>query len=223
METGRSGGEVNIGIFGGTFDPIHYGHLRIAEEVRNLFNLEKILFIPSADPPHKDASFVTSARCRIDMVKLAIKDHPTFDVSDMECRRGGKSYSIETIHYLRDQFKKASFLCFILGSDAFIDITTWKDCNDLFGLTNFVVITRPGYKVDGLKGVLPNGLLAQFDYEPHQESYMHKSGYRVCFRKCSLIDISSTRIRELVKKGESIKYLVPKEVEGYIDREGLYR
>ncbi len=220
---GRSVAEVNIGIFGGTFDPIHYGHLRTAEEVRNLFKLEKVLFIPSADPPHKDSSSVTSASYRLEMVKFAVGDHPPFDASDMECRRGGKSYSIETLHSLREQLGKPSFLFFILGSDAFVDLSTWKDWEDLFGLTNFVVIARPGYPVDGLQGALPDELLDQFDYKPHQRRFIHKSGCAIYFRKCSLIDISSTRIREMVKMGKSIKYLLPKEVEDYINREGLYR
>jgi nicotinate-nucleotide adenylyltransferase len=223
MGMGKSGTEVNIGIFGGTFDPIHYGHLRTAEEVRNLFHLEKVLFIPSADPPHKDASSVTSASCRLEMVRSAVGDHPPFHASDLECRMGGKSYSIETLHLLRDRFGNAPFLFFILGSDAFIDIPTWKDWEDLFGLTNFVVIARPGYPVDGLQGILPNGLLDKFDYEPQHQKFTHRSGYGVYFRRCSLIDISSTRIREMVKRGESIKYFLPKEVENYIDREGLYR
>ncbi len=222
MGMGKSGTEVNIGIFGGTFDPIHYGHLRTAEEVRNLFRLEKVLFIPSADPPHKDTSSVTSASYRLEMVTFAIGDHPFFDASDIECKRGGKSYSIETLHSLRDRFGKTSLLFFILGSDAFVDLSTWKDWEDLFGLTNFVVIARPGYPVNHLHEVLPNGLLDQFHYEPHQDRFTHRSGYAVYFRKCSLIDISSTRIREMVKKGESIKYLLPKEVENYIDQKGLY-
>jgi len=222
MEMDRSASDGSIGIFGGTFDPIHYGHLRSAEEVRVIFDLHKVIFIPASDPPHKEASLVTEARYRLEMVRIAISDNPFFDCSDLEVRRGGKSYSIETLQSLRNFYGEGILLFFILGSDAFAEITTWKSFEDVFALTSFIVLERPGTVVFDLERILPEGLYRKFFWDEKKAGFIHLSGCGVYFRRCSPMDISSTKIRDMVRRKESIKYLLPKEVEEYIYREGLY-
>ncbi len=210
--------EKKIGLFGGTFNPIHLGHLRGAEEIREAFQLHEVIFIPAALPPHKTAERITEAQHRLEMVKLAIHKNSHFTTSDIELKRPGKSYSIETIRYFRERFQ--SSLYFILGRDAFVDIETWKDFQNLFSLCNFIVMTRPGIQKGPL---LPEALMPAFRYDQGASAWMHVSGNTIFFKEINFLDISSTKIRELVEKGESVKYLIPPEVEAYIENHGLYQ
>src|SRR3989339_2139610 len=130
---------MRIAIMGGTFNTIHFGHLRIAEEVRETFGLDKALFIPTYQPPHKDDDSLISPEHRLLMVRLATKDNPFFETSDIEIKRGGRSYSIVTLKELHEKFPKTDF-SFIVGTDSFNDITTWCKYEELFKLTNFIVI-----------------------------------------------------------------------------------
>jgi nicotinate-nucleotide adenylyltransferase len=222
MEMAKSAPEGKIGIFGGTFDPIHYGHLRSAEEVRGLFELQKVIFIPAAYPPHKDEKKVTEPIHRLEMVRIAISDNPFFDLSDIEFRRDGKSYSIETIKLLINKYGEGVPLFFILGSDAFAEIDTWKSFEEVLSITNFIVIERPGIKEFNLEGLLPEHVYRKFRWDKNREAFIHESGCGVYFRRCTQMDISSTKIREIVRRKGSIKYLLPKSVEEYIYREDLY-
>lgn len=211
-------GQTRIGLFGGTFNPIHYGHLRGAEEIRETFGLREVIFIPAALPPHKMTERIIEAHHRLEMVKLATQKHPKFSTSDVELKRPGKSYSIDTIRYFRETFKDS--LYFILGRDAFVDIDTWKDFRTLFSLCNFIIMIRPGLKQ---AFPLPGTLAADFRYDQGTSGWVHVSGNMIFFKEINFLDISSTKVRELVEKGESIKYLVPPEVEVYIEKQGLYQ
>lgn len=222
MEMARYASEGKIGIFGGTFDPIHYGHLRSAEEARVIFGLERVIFIPSAYPPHKETSRVTEPRHRLEMVRIAISGNPFFDISDLELKRSGKSYSIETLRLLLKIYGERTLLFFILGSDAFAEITTWKSFEDIFCLTSFIVIERPGMTGYTMEGVLPQSICRKFTWDRIREGFIHPSGTGIYFRRCTQMDISSTKIRDMVKRGESITYLLPEKVEEYIYREELY-
>jgi nicotinate-nucleotide adenylyltransferase len=210
-----------IGLFGGTFNPIHLGHLRGGEEIREAFGLQEVIFIPAAIPPHKVTEKVIEARHRLEMVKLAIVTNPHFSISSVELERPGNSYSIDTLQYFRERDEDAFF--FILGRDAFVEIETWKDFQRLFSLSNFVVMTRPGFGKAPLPAQLPEALMSVFQYDQEVKAWTHTSGHTLYFKEITLLDISSTKVRELVEKGESVKYLIPNEVEAYINQHGLYR
>ena len=219
-EGGRDKGSLRgVGLFGGTFNPVHIGHLRGAEEIRNSFGLEKVLFIPAAVPPHKRAEGLMDARHRLRMVELATASNPHFAASDIELSRRGKSFSVDTIRYFLNRENRPLF--FILGQDAFEEIETWKEYALLFALCNFIVTVRSGVSRKA-SGALPAGLSAAFRYEAEAQVWIHQSGHTLRFQEISNLDISSTVVRRLVAEGGSAKYLVPSEVEGYIVQHGLY-
>jgi len=210
-----------VGLFGGTFNPIHLGHLRGAEEIREAFHLKEVIFVPSSIPPHKTIEEVIEARHRLQMVRLAISGNPYFSVSELEISRPGKSYSIETIRYFRERNQDAFF--FILGSDAFVEIETWKEFQNLFSLCHFIVMTRPGSQKDAPSLLLPQALIPNFRYASKEKVWVHISGYVLYFKEISFLDISSTKVRELIQKGKSVRYLIPPGVEAYTQEHGLYR
>lgn len=210
-----------IGLFGGTFNPIHIGHLRGAEEIREAFSLEKVVFVPAATPPHKDAEKIVDPDHRLKMVRLGTRTNPAFSTSEIELRRPGKSYSIDTIRYF--QRNQGTSLFFILGRDAFGEIETWKDYEQLFFLCNFIVMARPGFEETSSSAPLPPRLTSVFRYSPEGGSWIHVSGHTLHFRAITFLDISSTRVRELIGRKESVRYLLPREVETYIRRHGLYQ
>lgn len=210
-----------IGLFGGTFNPIHLGHLRGVEEIREAFRLDEIIFIPSAIPPHKAMEEIIDAKHRLEMVRLAIASNPYFSISDIELSRPGKSYSIDTIRHFREGCTDALF--FILGGDAFVEIETWKDFQNLFTLCHFIVMARPGFQKTPVASQLPGSLTPAFQYDLETKVWVHLSGYHLYFKEISFLDISSTKVRELIERGESVRYLIPPETEAYIHKHGLYR
>ena len=213
---------MKIGLFGGTFDPIHWGHLRSAEEVSETFRLDRVYFIPASIPPHKRGQTTTPARDRLQMVRLAVARNPRFAVSTVELARPGLSYSIDTVRGFAEKMRQGDSLYFIIGLDAFREIATWKDFKDLFTLSNFIVTSRPGSKEnDPLKGT---GVAVKklFCYDFKKQNYRHQSGTRVYFIELTDIAISASEIRALVRQGKSIRYLGPSSVERYIKRRGLY-
>jgi nicotinate-nucleotide adenylyltransferase len=210
-------GERKIGLFGGTFNPIHLGHLRGAEEIREAFGLQEVIFIPAALPPHKMTEEIIQAHHRLEMVKRATRKNSQFSASDVELKRKGKSYSIDTIRYFREKFKDS--LYFILGRDAFVEIETWKDFQNLFSLCNFIIMVRPG---SIQASPIPGALASAFRYDQGISGWVHDSGNVVFCKEINFLEISSTKVRELVEKRGSIKYLVPLEVEAYIEKHGLY-
>jgi len=179
------------------------------------------MFIPAALPPHKRSKEVIEAGHRLEMVKLATKTQPVFSVSEVELERSGKSYSVDTIRYFRERHGDSLF--FILGRDAFDEIETWKNYPDLFTLAHFIVMVKPGFKKTRSASHLPRALTPMFRFDPRAGTWIHRSRHTLRFQEITFLDISSTKIREYVKKGRSITYLVPSEVETYIEQQRLYR
>ena len=211
------------GLLGGTFDPIHIGHLRCAEEILEIFDLNRIMFIPASRPPHKIDGEITSFYHREQMVRLAIENNPSFSFSDAENRKEGKSYSVETVEFILKKYLQNLELYFIIGQDAFHAITTWKDWEKLLQLCNFVVMTRPGYENKGLAGILPPEFSSRFHYEARENGFRGPTGYMIYFREVTFLDISSSRIRQRVRDGKSVTYLTTDPVRHYIINKGLYR
>lgn len=224
MAQGKSAPEPpsRLGLFGGTFNPIHYGHLRAAEEVAEALNLSRLWFIPAAEPPHKAPQEITPFAVRLTMTRLAVGEHPLIAVSDIEGQRPGKSYSIETVRCLRERFGPAWELYFILGLDAILEIQTWKEYRELFTLCHFVVLDRPGYDAKLLGDLLCREVHPQCRPLEGAAGFQHPSGYKVFFQAITLMDISATGIRGLVRQGRSIRYLLPEAVRGYIIDNKLY-
>lgn len=214
---------MKIGLFGGTFDPIHWGHLRNAEEVREAFSLDRLLFIPAGTPPHKKRGAAASAWDRLEMVRLAIAKNPGFALSTVELSRAGKSYSIDTVRDFAKSRGTKDSLYFILGLDAFLDIGSWKGFEEIFRLCHCVITSRPGSGNSLSLGCMPVAARKLFCYDRKQKIFRHKSGTKLFFFKLTDIAISASDIRNRVKKGKSIRYLVPLEVESYIKKRGLYR
>lgn len=213
---------MRVGILGGSFNPVHFGHLRVAEEVREALRLDRVLFIPAALPPHKVGHRLAPPEHRLAMVRLAIRGNAAFAVSTIELERQGRSYSVETLRALRGQHPDWH-LHFIVGLDAFAEIGTWKDYRELFALADFVVISRPGFALRPLRSLLPVAARKDFWYAPDRLTLHHRSGHTVAFQAVTGLDISATAIRSRVGQGKSIRYLVPAAVERYIAAHQLYR
>ncbi len=213
---------MKIGLFGGTFDPIHWGHLRSAEEVREAFSLDRILFIPASRPPLKKKQPGASAQDRLEMVRLATAKNSRFEVSNVELGRPGKSYSIDTIRHFVGKGTKDSYY-FILGFDAFRQIGSWKDFKEIFPLCHLIVTSRPGSGDSLSLHDMPVAVKRLFCYTKFEHAYKHTSGTYLFFLKITDISISASEIRNRLREGKSIRYLVPSEVESYIERKGLYR
>jgi len=211
-----------IGVMGGTFNPIHIGHLRSAEEVREAFDLDRVIFIPSADPPHKGKKGIIDIHDRLELVTEAVRENPFFIASDIEARRDGKSYTVDTLREIRSRLDDGGELFFILGLDAFLEIETWYHYRDLFDLSHFVVTDRPTSESHNPPLVLPETLAALFE-NVDGRTLLHPSGNRVYYHNISALDISATEIRRLVGEGFSIRYLVPERVYDTITQKGYYR
>ena len=213
---------MRLGIFGGTFDPIHIAHLRCAEEAREQLRLDRVLFIPAAEPPHKRHQPVAPAMHRLAMVRLAIAGHRAFRVSTVELDRPGRSYSVDTLRILRKRLGSGNRFVFLLGLDAFREIQTWKEHRTLFTLADFGVFSRPPLRVTALRALLPVATRQEFCYGRDRETLRHASGSRVQFLRLTALEISASAIRERVRRGHSIRYLVTPPVERYIARHRLY-
>jgi len=211
-----------LGILGGTFDPIHLGHLRTAVEIGQEMDLEKVYLVPSASPPHKTVEPVTPFQHRLAMARLALGDSSFLEVLDLEGKRPGLSYSIETLKEVHNTFSPEPELYFILGADAFQEIRTWKEYRHLFDYSHFVIIQRPGSQPDKIDLLLTNaGLDIRKTKRP--DVFTAPSGKTLTFMAPTRMDISSTGIRESIKNGKSIRFLVPDQVRKYIVTKGLYR
>jgi nicotinate-nucleotide adenylyltransferase len=213
-----------VGLFGGTFDPIHCGHIRAAEEVLKRFSLDKVLFIPSFIPPHKERTGIAPAGDRLRMVELACREEPRFAASSIEVDAGEKSYSIITLEKVRRIYPGA-WTFFVLGVDAFLEIKTWRDHERVLEECLFIVMTRPGYRLEQADR-LPGGPRVE---KVHHVSESEKIGddlfraRRIFFLPIPALDISSTEVRRRIERGETIKGLVPEAVGDYIRSHHLYR
>ncbi len=213
---------MHIGIFGGTFNPVHYGHLFVADMARDAFSMDRVLFVPSSLPPHKNTVPVANAEDRLKMVGIAIEDNPDYDVLDVEIKRKGRSYSIETLRYLKDRYGTQTDISFILGWDSFKDIVTWKDYKELFTLSNFVVVSRSGHNEMSIHECLPVEVSRDFCYDDKKKLYMHTSNHFIVYLDTPLIEISSTMIRERLAQGRTVRYFMPRGVGEYITRHSIY-
>jgi nicotinate-nucleotide adenylyltransferase len=210
------------GLYGGTFNPIHFGHLRAAEEIYERFGMKEVVFIPSANPPHKDSRDAINPNHRLKMVGLGITGNDHFSVSDLEYHRQGKSYSIDTVRELR-RLRPDETLAFILGLDAFLEIHTWHKYEEIFGECDFIVTTRPGAARVSCQQAIPEAVARVLKRKGPAREWIHPSGHRVVFTEVTDMAISATTIRTLVREGKSVRYLLPIRVNEYIQDHGLYK
>ncbi len=196
-----------LGIMGGTFDPIHFGHLVGAEMARSKFKLNKVLFIPSGTPPHKDRSDITDAGLRYEMIERAIQDNPAFGISPLELERKGPSYTVDTLRALRGIWPNHE-LYFITGSDVLREIFSWREVEEILMMTEFIGAARPGFDASDF-------LLKVQQEHPETQGKIH-------YMEVPALAISSTDIRSRVKRGYPIRYLLPEPVRLFIQEHGLY-
>ncbi len=211
MKREKEQGNGNIGIMGGTFDPIHLGHLLAAEEAREKYQLERVIFVPSGNPPHKEEECLSHWEHRYMMTVIATINNRYFSVSRIELEAAPYSvnYTVDTVGKIRDIYGEERKLFFITGADAILDLTTWKGYEDLLGMCEFIAVTRPGYSLTRLRAIFDSehfGLLS-----------------RIMILTIPGLAISSTEIRERVHQGKTIKYLTTSGVEQYILKNNLYR
>jgi nicotinate-nucleotide adenylyltransferase len=212
---------MRIGLFGGSFNPIHFGHLRAAEEDREATRLDLVYFIPAASPPHKPEEGLAPADRRLQMVRLATKGNRHFMVSDIEVRRSGRSFTIDTVRYFQSSMKGLPDLNLIMGWDQFADLETWKECDELTRLCSIIVHTR---LIDGQEGppMVSLAALKRFGYTKQDDHYVHPSGHTLSFVSTTFFPISATLIRRKIAARESIRYLLPADVADYIQQHALY-
>ncbi len=189
---------MRIGILGGTFNPIHIGHLILAEEALSKLKLDKVILVPTYMPPHKSVEGSVRPKDRLKMVEIAIEDNGSFEVSTFELDSRKKSYSIDTLKELRRLYGEGAQLFFITGSDLLKDLFSWKNVNDIFKISKFIVANRPGYPVKDVPEEVENVVITP-------------------------IEVSSEDIRKRIREGRSIRYLVPEKVRQYILKRGLYK
>ena len=216
-------GTKRIGLFGGTFDPVHHGHLRAGEEIRQALALSWVEFLPAGIPPHKTEQPFTDVSHRIAMLRRAVEGNPYFRVSEVEASREGVSYLVETLQTYRDHYPADVSLYFIMGMDSFQEIATWHRYADLFSLSHFVIITRPGYERPSLSAVVSEDVAASFvPCQRETECLQHESGHRIHFQETSRLDISASKLRAWIREDQSVRYLIPERVWDYIREHGLY-
>jgi nicotinate-nucleotide adenylyltransferase len=221
---------MRIGLFGGTFNPIHRGHLWAASEVIKRFNLDRVFLIPAALPPHKTPGLVAKADDRLEMINLAIADLSGLTVSDVELNRPGPSYTIDTIRHFKHTLAKDTRIYLIMGLDAFLEIHTWKSHQDLLEQTAFIVMARPaedysdarqGWRI--LETYLKSTLSADYQFDASNACYTLGGKQSIYICDIKALDISSTKIRENVKRKQGIENFVTPEVADYIRLKGLYK
>jgi len=213
-----------IGILGGTLDPVHFGHLRSAEEVREQLGLDQILLVPAARPPHKLSGSITPFFHRFRMAELAVDGVPGFSVSDMEGQRPGPSYSIDTLVRLRQLYQGAQ-LFFIIGADAFLDLGSWKSYEQIPSQARLVVVSRPGISMEQMinrvEGLFPDARQVA-GLEGGMPQFETGRGGKILFVHVTLLDISSTNIRQRSRSGLSVRFLLPEKVLEYMTENQIY-
>jgi nicotinate-nucleotide adenylyltransferase len=211
-----------VGILGGTFDPVHIGHLRAAEETAEALGLETLLFIPAVDPPHKTGKRVQPYRHRRRMLELSLEGHPFFRISDVEQQMPGKSYSVLTLRKLRREVLPDAQLYFLVGLDAFLELNTWWHYRELFELAHLAVLRRPGYDERRMADFLTQNVSSLYVQDVCHARFDHPELCSVHYLHNTHMEISSTCIRSLFQEGRSIRYLVLPGVMGYIQVNQLY-
>jgi len=216
-------GSAPIGILGGTFDPIHYGHLRLGQQIGEALKLEEVRFVPSGTPPHRAAPRLAAPE-RLAMVKLAIEDNPLFTVDARETVRSGPAYTVDTLAEMRAELGSGRALCLLVGADAFLDFATWHRWRDIFGLAHVVVAHRPGFPVDSWQERMPQPLAREYAQRSLQQPlavHLAPAG-GIAVLAITALDISATMIRESIRAGRSPRYLLPQPVLDYIRAHQLY-
>jgi nicotinate-nucleotide adenylyltransferase len=214
----EDGTTLKVGLFGGTFNPPHLAHLRLAEEVAEVHGLHRVIFIPCFIPPHKNTVGSVDPAHRLAMTARACADNPLFDVSDIEIGLEGPSYTVNTLEVFTRGSSDQIF--FIMGTDSLKEIQAWKDYDRLFSLSHFIVVARLGLTFDSAWAGVPSGVRAQF--RPNGDELVHTSSNRLIPSGVTGLDISSTGIRDLLRDKRSIRYLVPDAVLNYIMENHLY-
>lgn len=201
-----SGQAVRLGILGGTFDPIHFGHLYAAEQARQKASLDAVLVMPAGEPAFKQGERVSDAADRLAMCRLAVHDNPHFAASDLEVARPGVTHTSETLRQVREALPQVVSICFIVGADALASLRTWHESDRIAQLARIVAVSRPGCRVP-----------------VRQRDALAREGFRVTYVEAPSLPISSTAIREAAARGESVRYLTPLPVCDYLAQKGLYR
>lgn len=209
------------GLLGGSFNPIHVGHLRVAEEVREVLDLTRIIFIPLHVPPHKEPGDIIATRHRLAMAELAAEDNEAFFVSDIETRRDDKSYTLYTLRHFLKELPADGELFFIMGTDAFAEITTWHRWREVLPMCHFVVMSRPGKSFTHPGEAMPAAYAERYR-DQGDGVWQMKEGARLIFLPVTPLTISSSDIRRHLQAGRSVRYLVPDPTIGYIEQHGLY-
>ncbi|MCG6893330.1 MAG: nicotinate-nucleotide adenylyltransferase [Desulfobacteraceae bacterium] len=219
-----------IGLFGGTFNPVHQGHLLAADSVRDAFGLSSVILIPAAVPPHKASSELAEAQDRRRLLELAVRGHKGLEVCPIELNRSGPSYTIDTVRELQRHRFRSVEMMFIVGADAFLEIDTWKSFSELLRLVPFIVISRPekrlaseGSLQDAVDRFLRSRVSKRCQYEAGRNRFFCPGMQFVYPYAFSALDVSATQIRNRIRKGRSLSGLVPPLVEACIREKGLYR
>jgi nicotinate-nucleotide adenylyltransferase len=228
LKAKKAGGR-HIALFGGTFDPIHSGHVAVARAAERRFRLDRVFFIPSSHPPHKPVSELSPYDHRFAMVALACSAHPRFVPSLAEASVNGASrrifYSIDTVRRFREDFnRRGDRIFFIVGADSFLHLHTWKNYAELLQLCDFVVANRPGFRIERLREVIPPSLFAPLAAKEKRESRVIRlRNTNVYMLETVASHVSATDVRQRLERGQSVRGLVPPSVEEYITKQALYR
>lgn len=206
-DLGFDGAARRLGIMGGTFDPVHIGHLACAEQAREAYGLDAVVFIPAGVPVFKKGRSVTPAPDRLAMCRLAVASNPAFDVSALEIQRAGDTYTVDTLRELRRHYPDNVELFFITGADAVVHILKWRESASIAGLAHLIAVTRPGYVLS----------------DESKRSVEKQGSFKVAYLEVTALAISSSDLRERVAQGHSIRYLTEQSVFDYVNDHGLYR
>jgi len=220
---------MRFGLFGGTFNPVHLGHLRAALEVKEGFVLEEIFLIPAALPPHKIPGVVADAGDRLHMLNLALDDTAGLSVSDVELKRSGPSYTIDTVKHFKSTLPEKSQIYLIMGLDAFLEIDSWRSYEELLEQVPIIVINRPkkdrrlsSVEWELMDDYLKSSISGDYKFSELQSCYLAGDKQPIYIFEVTALDISSTGIRSLINEGRSIAYLVPRKAAKFITSRGLY-
>jgi nicotinate-nucleotide adenylyltransferase len=217
---------MKTGLFGGTFNPVHSGHVMIATDILSSFPLDNIIIVPAASPPHKTSEFMADISSRLEMTRLAFAGLPGCSVSDIESKRSGRSYTIDTVKYFLTTLPSGTALFFIVGLDAFLELDTWKNYMTLVETIPFIVINRPlpgGAEKETLEAFLARKISAAYTFFPENFCYVHETLPSIFFYERPAIPVSSTEIRGRLKKGRPVETMLPDSVEQFIKKKGLYQ
>ena len=216
---------MRIGLFGGTFNPIHFGHIHVSREIKETFPLDQIIMIPAAIPPHKKQRGIAEARDRLMMTQIAVAHLEGYLVSDIEIMRSGPSYTIDTIAYFKTTLPAEAEPFLILGMDAFLEIDTWMAYTELFDNLPLIVMSRPGTEHIGepeLTAYIQLHISEKYRFDNNRNGFRHPTKQAIHLADVAPYDISSTNVRETIRKRASLKDMVPEQVEQYIRSKGLY-